>query len=252
MRGSIKAAVVCAAAVLAGGCASQSGLSKNDAGGQAMPMLMYTAANSAQMDVTGPIQITVPAKVGVAQMGEIVPPEPMLVGLRTHPELFSRVAPISGSLSVGRDVSAANRYGGDTTAVPSGQAGQLGQMRRDAAGLDLDYLLVFGGQIDHGNQGTGLQLLDLTIVGAFIVPSHGVSVDGRAAGSLIEVKTGRVVQSYAAQSKGTGAAPTAFLAAIEEGSVQKNREELVDKLMADVVTQMTEELNIHTAAAKAK
>ncbi len=225
---------------LAGGCA-QSGLSAHEGGQQSYPMLMYTAAEPYTTN-NAPVLIRTPARVAVAQIGEVAPPQAMLDGLRAHPELFRRVAPVTGVFTAAEADAPARQYSpNEQTPTPAAQSDQLARMRSMAAGLGMDYLLVFGGTIDHGEQGSGLQLLDLTIVGAFVVPSHGVTVNGRAAGSLIDVHTGQVVMNYSAEAKGSGAAPTAFVANVEEGSVLKNRDELIQKLTADVVGQMSDE-----------
>ena len=236
----VSAAAVTVLALAGGGC-SQSGLSPHEGGRQSYPMLMYTAAGPYD-DNAKAVSVRTPTKVAVAQVGEVAPPQAMLDGLRGHPELFRRVVPVTGVFTaVDADAPPRSSAPGDPPAVAVAQANQLPRMRAMAAGLGMDYLLVFGGTIDHGEQGSGLQLLDLTIVGAFVVPSHGVTVNGRAAGSLIDVHTGQVVMNFSAEAKGSGAAPSAFVANVEEGSVLKNRDELIQKLTADVVGQMADE-----------
>ena len=225
------------ALALAGGC-SQSGLSPHEGGQQSMPMLMYTASQPYAAN-NGPVVIRTPVKVAVAQIGEISPPQAMLDGLRAHPELFRRVVPVTGVMTSAPSVGRV--YNADGSSADNAPTDQLARMRSIAAGVGMDYLLVFGGTIDHGQQGSGLQLLDLTIVGAFVVPSHGVTVNGRAAGSLIDAHTGRIVMNYSAEAKGTGAAPSAFVDNVEQTSILKNRDELIQKLAADVVDQMTDE-----------
>ena len=178
----------------------------------------------------------------------MAPPQAMIDGLRAHPELFRRVTPVTGTFAGAEDTGPQQpyrtrpdgSYTQDEAAVPTG-AEQLTRMRSIASSLGMDYLLVFGGQIEHGQQGSGLELFDLTIVGAFVIPSHGITVDGKAVGSLIDVHTGQIVMSYSAQVKGSGAAPSAFAANVEETSVLKNRDELIGKLTADVVSQMSDE-----------
>ena len=230
-----------AALAMASGC-STSGLSPHEGGQQSYPMLMYTATEPYAVPSAGPTPIRTPARVAVAQIGEVAPPQAMVDGLRSHPELFRRVVPVSGVFTSPEAEASARGYNpGEQPSRPDAQADQLAHMRSMAAGLGMDYLLVFGGTIDHGNQGSGLQLLDLTIVGAFVVPSHGVTVNGRAAGSLIDVHTGQIVMDYSAESKGTGAAPSAFVDNVEQASVQRNRDDLIQKLTADVVGQMSDE-----------
>jgi len=251
MRRTTTSAVGIIALALAGGCSS-SGLSPHEAGRQSYPMLMYTAAEP-DAAPTGPTSIRTPARVAVAQVGEVAPPQAMVDGLRAHPELFRRVVPVSGTFVGPGGVDDGPTYWNGRAAAPADNgakptaADQLARMRSMAAGLGMDYLLVFGGTIEHGNQGSGLELLDLTIVGAFVVPSHGVTVTGRAAGSLIDVHTGQIVMDYSAEARGTGAAPSAFVDNVEETGVRANRDELVRKLTADVVAQTANEAKANAA-----
>ena len=215
MRQVTRLASVGAVAGLAAlvGCSS-SGLSPHEQGQQSMPMMMYTATDNGP-GVTGPVRIATPLRVGVAQVGELTPPQSMLDALRAKPDLFARVTPVGGRFGEATTDDPYRRPMGDGPGspdrnVPSAKD-QLSRMRTLAASTGMDYLLVFGGSIEHGHQGSGLELLDLTIVGAFVVPSHGVTVDGRATGSLIDVQTGRVVMTFSAAAKGTGAAPSAFV-----------------------------------------
>ena len=263
MRTMSAAAAACVAVAMAVGCSSE-GMSTRESGRQSYGMAMYTASGPAAVttggvpsvtsaSANGPIvvavtaaPVTTPARVAVAQMGELTPPAAMTDELRKHPELFRRIVPVTGSFDSPTDQYAARRrsdgdYSGNAAVADPTGNDILVRMRSLAGQQGMDYLLVFGGQIDHGNQGSGLQLLDLTIVGAFIVPSHGITVDGRAAGSLIDVRTGQIVMNFAAQSKGSGASPSAFVANVEQGAVLRNKDELVQKLTADVIAQMTDE-----------
>lgn len=230
------------------GC-STSGLSAHESGEQSAPMMMYTAADTG-VPTVAPVSIRTPLMLGLAQVGEVTPPEPMLAALRARPNLFARVLPVGGRFGEGEDTNRPPLSDGRQT-TPAGPSArdQLTHMRSMAATMGLDYLLVFGGSIDHGSQGSGLQLLDLTIVGAFVVPSHGVSVDGRAVGSLIDVRTGQIVLSFGATAKGTGAAPSAFVGSVEQGSVMRNRDELVAKLTDDIIAQVGDEAKYNARAA---
>jgi hypothetical protein len=159
----------------------------------------------------------------------------MLSALRDHSNLFSKVSPQVGNLDL--------KPGEDPHE-------RLEQMRVMARNLGSQYLLVFGGNIDSGQQDTGLVVLNLTIVGAFLVPSTGVSVSGKAAGSLVDVNSGRVLMNFSSDTKGTGIAPSAFATNAETVAVDSAKDTLVKKLTDDVIRQVGEQTKPPLAIAR--
>jgi hypothetical protein len=239
--------VILATAGLVAGCSSQ-GLSSRETGSNtyselvrpASPhggMTTYNGINGAQLSLpdSAPMTVNLPARVSVVQVGEIVPPQSMLDSLRGKPLLFCQVSPQSGVF----DAS-------NTSTPPE----RLEQMRTLAQNVGSDYLLVFGGNIDSGHGDTPLSVLNLTILGAFIVPTTAVSVEGRAAGSLVDVKTGRVLMNFSSDTTGRGLAPTLFADGAETMSVATAKTELVKKLTDDVITQMASRTKPITAMVK--
>jgi hypothetical protein len=224
------------------GCSSQ-GLSARESGMQTYSEVVYPASPqpaatrgvasgedphamqipAVAVPTTGPVRLELPARVSVVQLGEITPPESMLSSLRDHPELFAKVSAQTG-LSVAADKENPHE--------------RLDQMRAMARNLGSQYLLVFGGNIDSGRQQTGLAIFDLTIIGIYIVPSTGVAVSGKAAGSLVDVESGRVLMNFSADTKGHGMAAPAFAENAETAAVDQAKDELVTRLTKDVVTQM--------------
>ncbi len=174
------------------------------------------------LPTTGPVSIQLPMSVSVAQVGEINPPQSMLDTLRKQRNLFWHVSPQSGIVP----------------RPDQDDHDRLARMRLMAQNVGADYLLIFGGNIDSGQQGTGLSILNLTIIGAFIVPSTGVAVEGKAAGSLVDVHTGRVVMSFSSETKGNGLVPTAFAENSETISIATAKDDLVKKLTQDVIAQL--------------
>lgn len=214
-----------AAGLLLVGCTS-SGLSENETPMHNYSALMYSdnfALAPTDPAANAPVRALPrePIRVAVAQVGEIAPPQSMLDALRARPDLFSQVTPISDA---GNAVQ------------------QMSQMRQMARDFGADYLLVFGGNIEHGHTQTGLSVFDLTIAGAFVVPSNAVIVDGKAAGALIDLRTAQPVMSFSSEAKGNGMAPTAFAENAEAGSTLADRDELVKKLTGDVVRQLAAQI----------
>ncbi|MBC8107436.1 MAG: hypothetical protein H7Z14_12655 [Anaerolineae bacterium] len=185
--------------------------------------------------------VNFPVRLAVAQLGEIAPPEDMLATLRDKRDTFADVQAVP---------SAFNRmtgYPGHTINQTPEQwvaankqlvRQQVQSMRVFARDGGADYLLLFGGTVDHTDTSTPWSVLDLTIVGAFIIPSHQIMGEGRAGAALIDVRTGRSVLTLNAQSKGERHAPTA---ARENGEL-KLMMQLRQDLTRDLATQLTERI----------
>lgn len=132
-----------------------------------------------------------PASLAVVQVGEIAPPQPMLEQLRKHSAVFSRVEAIPA-------VSADHWRGrGD----PDRARTEINTLRALAGSLGMDYLLLIGGTVDEIHNATPLSMLNLTIVGAFVVPSHRTYAVMKASGALVEVRSGRIVSISNAEAK---------------------------------------------------
>ncbi len=218
------------------GCSSQ-GLSSRESGVQTYSNIVHatppndstlrsyssiTGGTALTLPSTQPVQLDLPARVSVVQIGEIAPPQSMLRALRAQKQLFCQVSPQSG-------------MEGDAQGEPQRR---LEQMRVMAQSTGTEYLLVFGGNVDSGSQATGLAALNLTVIGCFVAPGTAVAVDGKAAGSLVDNRTGRVVMNFSSETSGHGLTPTAFAENVETASVVHAREELVTKLADDVILQM--------------
>ena len=112
-------------------------------------------------------------------------------------------------------------------------------MRRLAKDLGTDYIFLFGGSADYGTSVSWIQILDLSIVGGFIIPSNTIKAEGRAVGALIDVQTGKVLFMVNAEARKKGYAPTYTAADTQEEVVVKLRDELVD----DITRNLIERLN---------
>jgi hypothetical protein len=150
-----------------------------------------------------PSTLTAPLKLAVAQVGEIAPPQLLLDNLRKHGELFSRVEGIPG---VFEEAQASRNYGALTPAERQEVRDRVNRLRRLTQDLGMDYLFIYGGSIDHYTRENSLQVLDLTIVGAFVVPSREVRAFGKAAGALIDAQSGAVVFVTSADTEKSGLA----------------------------------------------
>jgi hypothetical protein len=207
-----------------------------------------------------PAKLVLPARVAVAQVGEVAPPQAFMEKLRSRPELFSRVEGISGiagSYGISAD-EVAGRYARRRADCPPGtnyvtvgaaarQAAEsegreqvqsdVAKMQRLARDMGMDHLILVGGTIDHAVHGNALSILDLTIVGAFVVPSKQIDAKATAAGAIIDLNSGRVVLTASADASKGGLAATATQEGGQLAVLRQARDEVVGKLADSLLAE---------------
>jgi hypothetical protein len=145
----------------------------------------------------------------------------MLDAFRNRRDLFCDVQPLAGNLN---------------------QAGQtIPKLRDTAAGSGFDYLLVYGGTVDHGKTPTSLEIFNLTIVGIFVVPSDQVWANGKAAGSLIDVSTGRIVMNLSVDTRGTAFLPSYMADRVDDSLLNGVRDDLIRKMADQTIARLDDD-----------
>jgi hypothetical protein len=244
----LKSAIVAAAVLCGGGCVSD-GLSPRQTSTQDYSTLVYSgypaaasgggiaATQSVAKDVgvlvgEKPVEIHAPISLAIVQAGEISPPQGMIDELQARGELFSRVQGLPEARAIPIAGAWRGRADGQST------QGAIGLMRQASLDAGADYLLFIGGTIDHGTEATPLSLLDLTIVGAWLVPSRLIHATGKVSASLIDARTGRVVMVVSGEAERNGIAPTVLLDGAEERTVKTVRDDLVRNLTKKFVSSV--------------
>ena len=252
--------VLAAAVFLAAGCAS-SGLSVREDGNNtissylsAMPSLTARAATSPAA-ATATAGVPRPASVAVVQVGEVAPPDSLLTALRGRPDLFREVQGLSGvapEQPLAADYNARRRYGYRAVPVsavePRDQMADLLQLAED---VGADALLIFGGTIDADEQAGWQGVLDLTIIGAFVVPSRKLTAEGKATAAWVDVDARRVLATASAGVDRSTLATTAGREGSQRKQMRRVRDELVKELTGDLI-QRFETLATPAAAASAR
>jgi hypothetical protein len=199
-------------------------------------------------EIQGPArELRLPTTVAVVQIGEVAPPQRMVEALRKEPAVFARVETMPGiglpGVYVKNPANAAAarhaaRYGRYSTpeSLPPIERPSLASLRAAAKDAGMEYLLLVGGTIDHDRNGTPLSLLDLTIVGMFIVPGHETRGTAKGSAALVDVRSGRIVASSSAETRDSKLAPAATVSSEEEKLLEKLRDEVAEKLGARVLT----------------
>jgi hypothetical protein len=222
------AAALALAAVV--GCES-AGLSPREVPGRSQSAYLYALyADMPAEQRNAPLPpMRLPASVAVVQVGEAAPPAPLMFALRGDAGVFGRVESLPGVLHEGADHydDGGARRAPDLTEQ---NRAQVAGLRSLAADLGMDYLLLVGGTVDYGTSGTPLSIMDLTIVGAFVVPSQETRATARANGALIDVKTGRVLVNSSAEADRSSLVPSV--------SVDGEQAKLLTKLRDDVLQEL--------------
>lgn len=179
-----------------------------------------------------------PVNVAVAEIGELAPPPELIDGLRADTRSFRRVAAIPG-ISDGdfhfdpysRDATSGSP---NTPTVPSTHSA-LRRLERLARDTGMDYLLLVGATVDSRTHPTPASILDLTIVGAYVVPSNNLSGQARASAILIDVRTEQVVMTSSATASDNTFAPSIADQGAEDHLIRDLRDEVYQRLTKQIL-----------------
>jgi hypothetical protein len=235
-----RAAVAALPLAVLAGCES-SGLSPREASGRNFSSYVYSLYDApAQAGDTQNAPLVLPSKLAVAQVGEVAPPTKFLDKLRARPELFSRVEGISGAAYLPPEPLRNTGEGDSSITVESRARREMERIRQAARDMGMDHLLLVGGTIDQVTKENGLSILDLTVVGAFVVPSKQVDAEAKASGALIDLATGRVALVASADASRGRVASSATQVSGEIDVMREARDEVLAKLAAQVIKQCRE------------
>lgn len=219
------------AALTAVGCVS-TGLSPREQTGTDYPALV--AALYQQTTSLPPARpLERPVRLAVAQVGEAAPAASFLARLESHSDV---VTGASGIPLIGERRSARPDHKHVTDdAQFTRQAASARSLARD---LGAEYLLIVGGNIDRYTSKTPASVLDFTLVGSVVSPGARVRVEGKAAGALVEVASGRAVLLASTEIQQTANTPTYFSADKAQAMQFTVRDLLLQQLADEFVRQL--------------
>ena len=165
------------------GC-TYNGLSPNEGGTQTIGQYVLWAAERQPQATARP---AVPMRLGVAQVGELTPPQWMLDDLTLKTDCFVAVRPVPCFFGEGCYSNA------NAEQARADAEHRMQRILTVAKNMGVDYLFIFGGNLDHSSESNPLAVLDWTIIGAYIIPGKNVKGTARAMGTLLNVQTGEVM-----------------------------------------------------------
>ena len=229
MKNQITMIVGSLVGMLLSGCLS-TGLSTRETPSQNYSVYLYSLyPDEKNVEPNSRPKLVLPAEIAVAQIGEVAPPQEMMEMLRKETKFFRSVEGIPGVFELDRHSALSQEKSGEIQALAQTQTQQMKRLARD---LGMDYLFLYGGSIDYGSRQTGLGILDLTLIGSYVVPSQEIKGTARASGALVELNSGRVVFVVSAESELQKYATSLGL----EGT----QDRLLDALRRDVITKLTQ------------
>ncbi len=225
--------IFCSLIVALAGCQYE-GLSPHQVSGQNYSLHALTMYDNMPETQYAPAELRLPARVAVAQVGEVAPVEAMLNKLRSDARIFSRV---EGIPSADASEPRALGYWERSTATGSSPRDDMRKMREFARSIGCDYLLISGGEISSESAINNFSVLNLTIVGAFIIPGEDHRAEARANAVLIDLRTGRAVLSASTTESRKGAGATMTQNRDQQRLVGELRDSVVLKLSDEVLAQ---------------
>ncbi len=177
-----------------------------------------------------------PMELAVAQIGEVAPDTAFTDELGKNSSLIQSVI----ALPMPGDNGDRYRYGtvNNESNGADTLAGEVESARNLARDSGAKYLLLVGGTLDSFDAESVLSVLDLTIVGGFMVPATQIHMRGKAAGALIDVESGRVLFMANAGREQSGGTPDFFTDQKRDEMSVEVRRELLIKLADNVLEKL--------------
>lgn len=175
----------------------------------------------------------------VARLGEYAPREPLLASLRQHTNLFSGV---SGIPAVWQFPVAPGGTQTDRSAAQTAVRDHLVKMRQLALDLGGNYLCLIDGQSRTVSDQTPIGVLDLTIIGYFVIGSHRTEVESRGSAALVDIASGRPLVVVTEQQTFVRHFPSASVEKRNLRLLVEANEQLENNLTRKMLAQLRERM----------
>lgn len=232
MKHILKVSAIVMSVIFMAGCET-TGLSLREQGNFNYSNFIYGLYDGKSNTAKETKNLIKPVKLAVAQVGENAPPQMMLEKLETKSDLIASVSviPVGGNISY--------FYGNDKNQDGTDFGSKMVKMRNLAKDLGADYLFLFGGTSAMGERESWLGIADISIVGAFIFPTHKIVTEGKATGALIDVETGKAVFMVSSQEAKDDYATSFNLPGKQEQVLTNLRDALVSSLADQFIKKLS-------------
>lgn len=174
-----------------------------------------------------------PLKLAIAQVGENTPQSSIMATLKNQKDLISEVW---GIPALGRIDPSGRRMSEAEEKEIREMVKKMCSLARD---LGAEYLFVYGGSADYGSESNFLSFFDITLIGAYILPSIKHKAEGRASGAMIDLKTESVIFTAGSEARVSKTMPSYFeYYSGSEKILPELRDILVDRLTDDFLVRL--------------
>jgi hypothetical protein len=157
----------------------------------------------------------------------------LLKRLRTETNLFARVEGIPAVLEIPtEDKSQQGKVS------PEAIKTHIIKMRQLASDMGADYLFLIEGVERTNSWQEPTAILDLTIIGHYVIGSNRIEVESRGSGALVDVATGRVISVVTEENKQITHAPTATIEVRRKQDTEKADVALEQILTTKMLSQL--------------
>lgn len=225
MKRTIQCGAALAVLGLIAGCET-TGLSRREQANVTYPSYILNLRPKASRGA--PARLATPLRLAVVQVGEPSPPKAMLDRLQADSSL---VASVVGLPSWNEPQGRSNH----TEVVFE----QVQALCRLAQSVGADQVFIFGGNLGSWADGNALRFLDLTLVGAALVPSTRLHAEGKAAGTLIDSATCEPALLVSVDAKRSAHSPTQLADGRSETLRAALRDELIGALADELLRTLS-------------
>jgi|GEM_PF-6419190 len=224
-------------AVFLGGC-SMRGLSNREYGNHTITNYLYSLPADSPSDAP----VRTPMRLGVVQLGEIAPQQEVMQKLAKQKSLISHIEPLPAWIAqTQRYVSPYDQRMPANVSEEKSVKDVIEHVLTMAEERDLDYVLFVGGTVEQQTLETDRTVWDMTILGAWLIPSHELEANAKAIGVLMDVNNSRVAMMSYAASDGRRDEPTATVHAGQQRLLNDMRQQvgsnLADRFLQDLRKQ---------------
>ena len=177
------------------------------------------------------ISTKVPLHLVVAQAGALRPDEALLCELRKYPQLFSKISVIPASPELrnfGREVSQK-----DPTFL-----------LEECRNLGAQLLFLVGGEVKSNQSKTPASLLDLTVIGRYLVPSNRIVGEASALGVLISVDQQKMILTVDQNVRDSKLSPSISQHSHHDELVVEMKRLLLDELVKKFISAFADRCGV--------
>ena len=180
----------------------------SDDRGHSIPIALYPASEKVPSE---PAQFARPTGVLLIELGRGAPSNAVRTAVARRTEFAARVIPASGMT----ETTSWSWEGDDDDELT------LARLLAAARSAGADCLMIVGGTAEGLDRQTALGVLDLTLIGAYLVPSHIIRLESRCSAVAVDVATGRLLATGTSEHRASLYVPSMTAVGVQETRLEE-------------------------------